>query len=121
MSAVLWLAFERPPHPQAVCHPATGDEVRIVLELFAHPAERRRHLAESLARMVQAQARIAPWQRPCVPCRRTSGLYVLIPWRLAQWLAAVLGATDGLIERTQRRLEAWLARRGTGSVVQATA
>jgi hypothetical protein len=120
MSPVLWLAFERPPHPQAVCHPATGEEVRLVLELFERPAQQRQHLADTLQRYVSAQAKLTPWQRPCIPCRRTSGLYMLIPWRLAQWLSAVLGATDGLIERTQRRLEAWLARRSGASVLQAT-
>lgn len=120
MSPVLWLAFERPPHPQAVCHPATGEEVRLVLELFEHPAEQRQQLATTLQRYLAAQSQITPWQRPCLPCRRSSGLYILIPWRLAQWLSSVLGASDGLIERTQRRLDTWLARRSGNAVLQAT-
>jgi hypothetical protein len=116
---LLWLAFESPPHPDAVCHPATPDEVHLVLELLASPSSERRRWAEQLRNYFAQQASLAPWSRPAVPCRRASGLYVLVPWRLAQWLAAVLPAADGLLERTSQRLVRWLAH-GDTRVVNAT-
>jgi hypothetical protein len=119
MPRLLFLAFETPPHPDAVCHPATEDDVLFALELLSSPATERRHLAIRLRRFLAMQADMAPWSRPGIPCRRTSGLYAIVPWRFAKWLSAVLPATDGLIERTTRRLQRWLAER-TASVLNAT-
>jgi len=109
MPRVLWLAFERPPHPDAVCHPATADDVHLVLELFASPRPMRMRWSEQLRNYLSQQADIAPWSRPAVPCRRACGLYVLVPWRFAKWLSVVLPAADGLLERTAQRLQRWLA------------
>jgi hypothetical protein len=120
MPRLLWLAFERLPHPDAVCHPATDDDVRFVLELLATSATHRRRLAAQLRRYLAQQAHIAPWRRPGIPCRRESGLYVIVPWRLAKWLAAVLPASDGLIDRTSRRLTHWLTHRTAAPVLNAT-
>lgn len=119
MAQILWLAYERPPHPDAVCHPATEADVAFVLECLEAPPEERRRLAEKLRSALHQQRRLPPWSRPCVPCRRPSGLYVLIPWRLALWLAAVLPAADGLIERTHRRLAQWRPQSAPGAVLQA--
>jgi hypothetical protein len=104
----LWLAYERPPHPDAVCHPATHDEVHLVLELLAAAPHQRRQWAGQLRRYLAQQQRLPAWHRPAIPCRRAAGLYVLVPWRLAAWLAAVLPATDGVVERTAARLRHWL-------------
>jgi len=117
MSRLLWLAFERPPHPAAVCHPATIEDVLFVLELLDAPEPRRQHLSAQLRRYLDQQRDIAPWSRPAVPCRRDSGLYALVPWRMAQWLSHVLPATPGLIERTRRRLELWLREASSARVI----
>jgi hypothetical protein len=119
MPRLLWLAFERPPHPDAVCHPATADEVQLVLEFLAGSVTQRRQRAEQLRNYLAQQAALPPWSRPAVPCRRATGLYVLVPWRLAKWLATVLPATDGLLERTRGRLQRWL-QTGDARVVNAT-
>jgi hypothetical protein len=113
MSRVLMLAFEMPPHPDAVCHPATKDDVLFAIELLSSPGPERRHLAARLRRFLAMQAGITPWLRPGVPCRRTSGLYAIVPWRFAKWLTVVLPASDGLIERTNHRLKRWLANRAS--------
>lgn len=108
MSRILWLAFEKPPHRDAVCHPATVDDVLFVLELLETPREHRERLSQQLQRYLASQAALDPWSRPAVPCRRPSGLYSLVPWRLAKWLSVVLPATPSVHERTRNRLEAWL-------------
>lgn len=120
MSRLLWLAFERPPHPDAVCHPATVEDVLFVLELLETPETRRRHLAVQLRGYLAQQRDLAPWSRPAVPCRRESGLYALVPWRMASWLSHVLPATPGLIDRTRLRLERWLQAGSSARVVNPT-
>uniref|UniRef100_A0A7C2NXM5 Uncharacterized protein n=1 Tax=Schlesneria paludicola TaxID=360056 RepID=A0A7C2NXM5_9PLAN len=121
MPRLLLLAFESPPHPDAVCHPATEDDVRFAIELLSLSAPHRRQLAHRLRRYLATQADVAPWSRLGVPCRRRTGLYFIVPWRLAKWLAAVLPAADGLIERTTRRLERWLTQPAASPVINATA
>ncbi|OYW24854.1 MAG: hypothetical protein B7Z55_00990 [Planctomycetales bacterium 12-60-4] len=108
MSRILWLAFEKPPHPDAVCHPATTEDVLFALELLESSDEHRQRLSGQLRRYLAQQSGLAPWSRPAVPCRRASGLYALVPWRFAQWLASVLPASQGLIDRTRTRLQSWL-------------
>ncbi len=120
MPRILWLAFEKPPHPDAVCHPATVDDVLFALELLEFPEEHRCRLAEQLRRYLAQQTGIAPWSRPAVPCRRQSGMYALVPWRFAQWLSVVLPASQGLLERTKLRLEAWLKSQTASKVVNPT-
>lgn len=121
MARILWLAFERPPHVDAVCHPASVADVHLVLEMLAFPTAVRADIAAKLKRMLAVQATQAPWSRPSIPCRRSNGLYVLISWRLAKWLSVVLPASDGLIERTEQRLRHWLDHGTTKPVVNATA
>lgn len=120
MPRILWLAFERPPHVDAVCYPATQEDVHLVLELLSHPSAMREAMAAKLKRMLAGQSAISPWSRPTIPCRRSNGLYVLISWRLAKWLSVVLPAADGLIERTEQRLRRWLENRSMRPVLNAT-
>lgn len=112
----VWLVYARPPHPLAVCHPAREDEVHLVLELLAACPAQRQAWAERLRQLLAEQDRWPPWQRAAVPCRRASGLYVLIPWRLAAWLAVVLPASEGVRERLALQLRHWLATRQTSLV-----
>jgi hypothetical protein len=113
---LLWLGFERPPHPDAVCHAATSADVDFVLEWLEQPESARQRIAQQLRRYVDDQSHLCLWQRPSIPCRRPAGLYVLLPWRLAKWLSCILPATPTAIDRTRRRLEAWL-QHNTGNVV----
>lgn len=117
---LLWLGFERPPHPDAVCHAATTADVEFVLEWLDQSEDDRVRMAQQLRKFVEQQSAIAPWQRPNVPCRRPAGLYVLIPWRFAKWLACILPATPAAIDRTRHRLEAWL-QHNAGTVVNPVA
>ncbi|MBI1346175.1 hypothetical protein GC163_07780 [bacterium] len=117
MSRLLWLAFERPPHPDAVCHPATMDDVLLILEWLESAESRRVHLSEQLRGYLAQQHDITPWSRPAVPCRRESGLYALVPWRMAKWLSHVLPASPGVIERTRRQLERWLQTTSSSPIV----
>lgn len=121
MARILWLAFERPPHEDAVCYPATTADVHLVLELLALPETLRSDITAKLKRMLAAQSSQDPWTRPSIPCRRSNGLYVLVSWRLAKWLSAVLPASEGLIERTEQRLRRWLEHGMTKPVLNATA
>jgi hypothetical protein len=121
MARILWLAFERPPHVDAVCYAATVEDVHLVLELLALPGAMRSDIAAKLKRMLAGQTTQDPWTRPSIPCRRSNGLYVLLSWRLAKWLSVVLAASDGLIERTEQRLRRWLDRGTTKPVLNATA
>jgi hypothetical protein len=120
MPRVLWLAFERPPHIDAVCYPAMTEDVHLVLELLALPEVIRTDIADKLKRMLAGQVTRDPWSRPAIPCRRSNGLYVLISWRLAKWLSVVLPASSGLTERTAQRLRRWLDHGTTKPVMSAT-
>ncbi len=110
MSRILWLAYERLPHPDAVSYPAGEDDVHLVLELLARPYADRQRISEQLRRYQTEQDTLPTFCRQSIPCRRNSGLYHLVPWRLAKWLSAVLRAEDPVIERTQTRIRNWLQR-----------
>ena len=107
----LWLAYERVPHPDAVCYGATAEDVELVLDLFAKPYAERVRLVEALRNYLKEQAGRGLLERRWVPVRRASGLYHAMPWRLAKWLACVLGAEEGVIEGTGVRLRRWLEGR----------
>lgn len=108
MSRFLWLVYEQSPHPDAVSYPAGEDDVRLVLELLAMPSPRRMQIAEQLRNFLTEQMTQPLFSRKQVPCRRTSGLYHLVPWRLAQWLSNALRTSDEAIRRTEARLRRWL-------------
>ena len=110
MTRILWLAFERPPHPDAVRYPACESDLEFVLEYLSLPARRRRHLAEQLRNYLAEQQIASPFARKNVPCRRSSGLYQLVPWRLAKWLSHVLPADETKLTETASRIRDWLNR-----------
>lgn len=114
-AGVLWLVYEKPPHVDAVTHPATAGDVLLVLDLLEEPEARRCHLADQLRRYLAQQEGLEPWSRPSVPCRRASGLYALVPWRLAKWLACVLRAEPARLETLIQRLEGWLGESARGT------
>ena len=105
---VLWLVYERVPHPEAVCYGASAEDVGLVLELFGKPYAERIRLAGALRSYLREQEGRALLERRWAPVRRESGLYQPVPWRLAKWLACVLRAEHGVVERTGRRLRRWL-------------
>lgn len=108
MPRLLWLVYERVPHPDAVCCPADEETARFVLELLAQPYARRRQLAEQLRRFVRDQSKRPVFSRQSIACRGPNGLFRLVPWRLAKWLSHVLPAEDGVIERPRTRIRHWL-------------
>jgi hypothetical protein len=116
-SRVLWLVYERPPHADAVSYPAGEDDVRLAIELLESPYVRRRHVAEQLRSFLATQARRSSLERQRVPCRRASGWYHVVPWRLAKWLAAVLPARDSVAQTTAQRLRSWLAQGDSAAIL----
>src|SRR5262245_7736848 len=105
---LLHLAYERPPHRDAVHHAATEDDARLVLHLLASAYPDRLALATTLRNRLNAER-----SRPAIRCRpipveANDGLYRAISWRLAQWLACVLPASDSTIDRTRARIARWL-------------
>lgn len=109
MERVLWLRFERAPHPDAVCHAADEQDARLVVELLSRPRLERVYVAARLRNYLARQEALPPLSRAAVPVRRCDGIFRLVPWRLAKWLSCVLPATDGVLERTRSRVESWLA------------
>ena len=120
MSRILWLVYERVPHPDAVSYPATEEDVLLVLELLAHPYAKRLQWAEQFENYLNEQDRLGIFERKSVPCRRASGLYQLIPWRLAKWLSKVLPAGDSVIAKTETRIRVWLEQGEDSQVLNPT-
>jgi hypothetical protein len=113
MSEVLWLVFERVPHPEAVCYAADEGDARLALNLLNSPRVERMQYAEQLRNYLRQQAGLSPFARPGVACREGAGLFRVISWRFAKWLANVLPAEGTVAEGVRGRIEAWLARRVT--------
>jgi hypothetical protein len=107
------LAYEQPPHPDAVCHFASEEQVFLVSDWLTADEPQRRALSQQLRRYLALQSHMSPLDRPAIPCRHRAGLYVLIPWRLALWLAAVLPAAEDVLRETAQRLNDWLAQPAT--------
>ena len=116
---LLWLVYERPPHPDAVVHPIETADADFVLALLEHPYERRIDLTRQLSNYLKAQEAAPPTNRPPVPCRMPSGLYRLVPWRLAKWLRHVLPAPESVIRRTASRIERWRSASSSAATVRA--
>lgn len=108
MQRILWLKFERPPHPNAVVHPATETDLRLVMALLEQPWRERNHLSGLLRNWLSAQEAVSPFERPGVAVRFGEGLYQPVPWRLAKWLACVLPIGDGGALSTRSRIRNWL-------------
>lgn len=113
---LLWLTYERSPHPDAICHPATDDDAELVIALLRRPYRERIRLTEQLAHFLSQEARRPAPDRTSVACRTPGGLYHPVPWRLAKWLRHVLPATESVIENTITRIERW--RRQSSSEIQ---
>jgi hypothetical protein len=120
MSRRLWLVYERIGHPDAVSYPATEEDARLVAELIAHPYAKRLHIAEQLRNFLKRQERLGLPDRQRVPYRRASGLYHLVPWRLAKWLSLVLAADDAVAGKTRQRIEAWIDSKGEPQILNPT-
>ncbi len=119
MHDVLWLVFERVPHPEAVCYAADEGDARLALNLLRQPLVERLRYAEQLRNYLREQAGLSPFERPGVACREGAGLFRVISWRFAKWLANVLPAEGTAADCARGRIEDWLLCRvapgGTGS------
>ena len=104
---LLWLTYERPPHPDAVVHPVDSRDAAFVIALLEHPYERRIELTRQLAVYLATQDSVPQVDRQPVPCRTPSGLYHLVPWRLAKWLRHTLPASECVIDRTLVQIQQW--------------
>jgi hypothetical protein len=109
---ILWLTYERPPHPEAVCHPATEEDADFVLALLRRPYRERMHLTGQLIQFLAGEERRAPVLRRSIACRTPTGLYRCVPWRLARWLRHVLPATESAVDDTIARIERWRRQQG---------
>ncbi len=108
MQNILWLRFERPPHPDAVAHPANVEDLRLVLALLELPWRERNRLSGLLRNWLSAAEEQCPIDRPGVAVWFGDGLYQPVPWRLAKWLACVLPIGDGGAISTRNRIQSWL-------------
>jgi hypothetical protein len=108
MQHILWLSYERPPHPDAVAHPASEDELRLVMALLDLPHRERTHLSGLLRNWLKAAEQEPLFDRPAVAVRFGDGLYQPVPWRLAKWLACVLPIGTGGAISTRARIRQWL-------------
>ena len=117
MQRILWLKFERPPHPDAVVHPANEEEVRLVLALLEMPFCDRNRLSGLFRNWLSASEKLPLHDRPGVAVRFGEGLYQPIPWRLAKWLACVLPMSDGAALSTRRRIQHWLENEKKAEII----
>ncbi len=108
MQRTLWLKFEKPPHPEAVVHPANQEELRLVLAVLGLPHRERCHLSGLLRNWLKGCETQSPFDRPRVAVRFGDGLYQVVPWRLAKWLASVLPISDSGACSTRQRIRHWL-------------
>lgn len=105
---VMWLVFERLPHPEAVCYAAGEADVRLAEVLLKQPRIERVRYAEQLRNYLREQEGLSPFARPGVACREGDGLYQVISWRFAKWLANVLPAEGAQLEGVRGRIADWL-------------
>jgi hypothetical protein len=108
MPRILWLRYERPPHKDAVAHPANEDELRLVMALLELPHRERTHLSGLLRNWLKATEKDSPFDRPAIAVRFGEGLYQPVDWRLAKWLACVLPIGEGGAITTRSRIRRWL-------------
>ncbi|MFQ5732305.1 MAG: hypothetical protein ACE5KM_10165 [Planctomycetaceae bacterium] len=108
MSAVLWLAYERPPHPDAVRAAAREADLCFLLPLLASPYWERCRYAVQFANFLRSRNRRSEFLEDSVTCRLPGGVCHFVNWRLAKWLSHVLPASDAVIARTMTQIRTWL-------------
>ena len=108
MERILWLQYERPPHPDAVVYPAGEEDLKLVLAVMDLPYRERCHLSGLLRNWLSEAESQNPFERPGVAVRFGAGLYHPVPWRFAKWLSCILPLPDAAAERTRKRIQNWL-------------
>jgi hypothetical protein len=98
----LWLKCD------AAIHPATVDEVDLVLEFLEAPERERQQTAAQLRRRLDQQRAGSPISNQFIPCQRPLGLYVLLPQPVAAWLANALELPEDEVGTLQERVACWL-------------
>ena len=96
MQKILWLKFERPPHPDAVAHPANEEELRLVLALLELPWRERNRLSGLLRNWLSAAEEQSPLIGPASRCGLGTGFINRFPgdWPNG-WRASCPSATAG--------------------------
>jgi len=106
---LLWLTYEKIPHPDAVICPVEEAQVRLVISLLETSYERRLGILQRLKSISFKISKLAPIERPSIPARMPNGLYEPISWRFALWLTHALGIqTDSRRQDLIRCLQRWL-------------
>ncbi len=107
-SPLLWLAFEKPPHANAVVAGVRVADAEFLQKLLTLPRRRRVDYAVQFRNFLSAQTRRSAFAIETVTCRLPDGECHFIDWRLAKWLSHVLPADDSVIARTAKRIHHWL-------------
>lgn len=116
MPHVLWLAFETPPHPDAVVAAVTPEIAPAVLQLLSLPLRERLRYTAQLRNWLSRRGESPAFDS--VACRLPGGAVRFLTWRLAKWLSPVLPAEDAVLERTAARIRRWLHADRCAAVVR---
>jgi hypothetical protein len=115
---ILWLVYERVPHPDAVSYPADEEDAALARDLLSRSRPERTRIGEQLASYLHEQSMRPVAERRMVPVRRESGIYRLVSWRFAKWLSKALVAQDEAVSRTLARIERWQTSGRDGELVR---
>ncbi len=109
MPRILWLKADRSSESAAILHPATADQVALLLEFLDVSEDERQESLRALQTLLKRQQSLPPESRTAIPCRRPAGLFVLLPWRAAAWLVRVMASPAETVTDVQGRLTRWLS------------
>lgn len=112
---VLWLVYGEAGDPKGVRYPADREDVEFVRGLLQRPRMEREEISLALGNYLAHEEERSAWLRRAVPVRGESGLYRLIPWRLAKWLKRGLLAEGRGRDKIFRKFRKWLGQQGDGA------
>jgi len=108
---VLWLAYERVGHPESVRYPANIEDVEFLLGLLQRSRSERTALSHGLRNYLEREEVREVFSRRTIPVRGANGLYRLVSWRLARWMAKGLVTEGSVRTEVQQKLRMWLGER----------
>jgi hypothetical protein len=105
----IWLTDDGAEEFEAIRSPTWRDDVELILDVLDADEPSRLALARRIQSLLDRQRTKAAACRRAVPVHRPHGLYVLLPWRLAKWLARRLSSPEAAVDAVRKKLESWLA------------